>query len=322
MIQTQCQRCLGLEETHSSSCIVRTVLFGETSIRPRATAQQAMDAAVLAVQSFLKGKDMTTSAKRDCSLNLEKLKEPFSEGEVEFRLSQSGQTRDGKIWAQCLAYITSRAIMDRLDSVCGPENWKVSYSFVGEKGVICNLSILINDKWITKQDGAEMTNIESFKGGISSALKRAGSAWGMGRYLYSLEATFAEIVPNRVPGSQYGKLKNGDTFFWIPPRLPTWALPGKTHEKVIQSLPEPQTVPVAKPVPKPSAAQMNRLYSIAKSKGLNQADLLAVMSVIGGVLNFDDLPMDQYYPVCNSLLSGQYLEILKPKQVQQIARLN
>ncbi len=318
MIQTQCQRCLGLDETHSSHCIVRTVLFGESSIRPKATAKQAMDAAVLAVQSFLKGKDMTAAAKRDCSFDLEKLKEPFSENEVEFRLSQCGQTRDGKIWAQCLAYITSRAIMDRLDSVCGPENWKVSYSFVGEKGVVCNLSILINDKWITKQDGAEMTNIESFKGGISSALKRAGSAWGMGRYLYSLEATFAEIVPHRTPGSQFGKLKNGESFSWLPPRLPEWALPSKSKQETLQSLPKPIETP--KPIHTPSQAQMNRLYSIARSKGMNQADLVSVVSAIAGVLNFDELPMDQYHPVCNAILSGQYLEILKPKQIQHMAR--
>lgn len=158
--------------------------------------------------------------------HLEKLKEPFSENEVEFRLAQCGEN-NGKIWAQCLAYISARAIQDRLDQVCGPENWTVAYEFVGSTGVICNLSIKCGDEWVRKQDGADFTDIESFKGGISSALKRAGSAWGMGRYLYALESGFARIVEKGSQNAQYGKTKSGTSFYWAPPQLPTWALPKK-----------------------------------------------------------------------------------------------
>lgn len=159
---------------------------------------------------------------------LSKLKAPFKNDEVEFRLAQCGES-GGKVWAMCLAYISARAIQDRLDDVCGPENWKVTYEFISTNGVICNLSIKIRDQWITKQDGAEFTDIESFKGGISSALKRAGSAWGMGRYLYSLESAFAIIVEKNTNGAQYGKTKNGQSFYWVPPKLPDWALPVHSH---------------------------------------------------------------------------------------------
>ena len=160
-------------------------------------------------------------------MELSKLKEPFPEDCVEWRLSQCGETANG-IWAQCLAYISARAVMDRLDEVCGPENWKVEYTHpVG--GVICKLTIHIgDDKWITKEDGAEASDIEPFKGGISGALKRAANVWGIGRYLYGLETNFANIVENRkVPGAKYGKTKEGKVFYWTPPPLPDWALPKK-----------------------------------------------------------------------------------------------
>jgi len=158
----------------------------------------------------------------------EKLIEPFEKDEIEFRLAQCGKTKNGAIWAQCLAYITSRAIMDRLDKVCGPDKWRVSYDFIGDKGVLCSLSIKFGDEWITKQDGADMTDIEAFKGGISSAIKRAGSAWGMGRYLYSLKSGFAKIVEKGTPGALYGQTKEKEGFYWLPEDLPDWALPKKT----------------------------------------------------------------------------------------------
>jgi hypothetical protein len=163
-------------------------------------------------------------------MDLSRLKDPFREDEIEFRLAQAGES-NGKVWAHCLAYIRARAILDRLDEVCGPENWKVEYQFVSTQGVICNLSIKIGTEWVTKQDGAEMTEIESFKGGISSALKRAGSAWGIGRYLYSLETAFAQIHETKVKGANFGKTKSGKTFYWTPPELPSWAVSTENHAK-------------------------------------------------------------------------------------------
>lgn len=137
--------------------------------------------------------------------------------------------------------------MDRLDQVLGSENWKVAYEFHGQTGVICNLSLKIGGEWITKQDGAEMTDIESFKGGISSALKRAGSAWGMGRYLYSLDAGFAQIVDKGTPGCHYGKTKENDVFYWTPPSLPSWALPNNSSNPAkLSNKPQNEPPPPAK----------------------------------------------------------------------------
>ena len=117
--------------------------------------------------------------------------------------------------------------MHRLDSVCGPENWKTEY-VIHSEGVICKLSIRIAGEWVCKEDGAEQTEVEKFKGGLSSALKRAGSVWGIGRYLYDLESGFAVIVQKGTGGARYAKLpqdKGGDVFYWKAPGLPAWALP-------------------------------------------------------------------------------------------------
>lgn len=164
-------------------------------------------------------------------INLKLLTLPFKEDEIEWRIGQCGKKGNGQIWATCLAYVSARAIMNRLDDVCGPENWRVEYSFPSVDAVICKLSIDTGERWTTKEDGAEQTEIESFKGGLSSALKRAGSVWGIGRYLYQLETGFARIVEQRGSESKWGKTPKtkdgheGTEFFWEPPKLPQWALP-------------------------------------------------------------------------------------------------
>jgi len=155
-------------------------------------------------------------------IDFAKLREPFPASDVEWRLQECGKTKDGKIWAMCLAYITNRAIMQRLDDVCSPENWKNEYHAGPQGGVICGLSIRCGDEWVTKWDGADNTQVEATKGGLSDAMKRAGVQWGIGRYLYNLEAGFATIADN---GEYRGKTKDNTYFKWNPPKLPAWALP-------------------------------------------------------------------------------------------------
>lgn len=158
-------------------------------------------------------------------MDLSKLKEPFPYEDIEWRLQSCGKT-NGKFWGKCLAYVTNRAICNRLDEVCGPENWKNEFDKAPDGGVLCGLSIKIGDEWITKWDGAENTNIEAVKGGLSGAMKRAASTgWGIGRYLYNLEESWVEVSEK---GKFSGKTKEGDWFKWNPPALPSWALPNGT----------------------------------------------------------------------------------------------
>jgi len=126
-------------------------------------------------------------------MNLELLKEPFPETDIEWRPQKTGLDRNGNPYALVLAYISNRAVMDRLDEVCGAGNWKNEYSQAPNGGVICRLSIAVDGEWITKEDGAENTNIEAVKGGLSGAMKRAAVQWGIGRYLYKLPNTFAKF---------------------------------------------------------------------------------------------------------------------------------
>lgn len=119
-------------------------------------------------------------------MNLAKLREPFAADEIEWRIGQAGKS-NGKPWARVLAYVTNRAIMDRLDDVCGPENWQNEYRAGPEGGIVCGISIRVHrGEWVTKWDGAENTEIEGVKGGLSGAMKRAAVQWGIGRYLYDL----------------------------------------------------------------------------------------------------------------------------------------
>lgn len=155
-----------------------------------------------------------------------KLKAPFPESDVQWRISRCGVS-NGKPWARVLAYIDARAIQDRLDEVFGFAGWSIEYEHTGG-GVMCGISARIYqpEPWVIKWDGADATDIEPFKGGISSAMKRAASAWGIGRYLYNLEEAFAEVSKERVDGAHYHKDGKGNEFYWKPPKLPRWALPG------------------------------------------------------------------------------------------------
>ncbi|CAK0728692.1 TPA: Rad52/Rad22 family DNA repair protein [Escherichia coli] len=119
-------------------------------------------------------------------MDLNKFDEPFSPEDIEWRIQQSGKTRDGKVWAMVLAYVTNRAIMKRLDDVCGKAGWRNEYRDIPNNGgVECGISIKIDSEWVTKWDAAENTQVEAVKGGRSGAMKRAAVQWGIGRYDWS-----------------------------------------------------------------------------------------------------------------------------------------
>lgn len=46
---------------------------------------------------------------------------------------------------------------------------------------------------VTKWDGAEDSDIEPIKGGLSDSMKRAAYQWGIGRVLYSLDTVWVDI---------------------------------------------------------------------------------------------------------------------------------
>lgn len=119
----------------------------------------------------------------------DQLAAPFSIDEIEWRI---GATSGDKSKGMALAYIDARAVMDRLDKVVGPDKWQRRYPFANGK-TCCEIGIKTGDDWVWKADGAGDTDHEGIKGAFSDAFKRAAVNWGIGRYLYDLEAPWIPI---------------------------------------------------------------------------------------------------------------------------------
>lgn len=161
-----------------------------------------------------------------------KLRDPFPATDIEWRVQSSGKTDRGP-WVRVLAYVTNRAIMERLDATLGIDGWRNEFMYAPSGAVLCGISLKFGDEWITKWDGANETDIEAAKGGISNAMKRAAVQWGIGRYLYNLEEGYATIAAENDRTGYYlkaNKEKHGNALRWHPPKLPRWALPGGTGD--------------------------------------------------------------------------------------------
>lgn len=153
---------------------------------------------------------------------MNELKKPFPPEEIEFRVQQKVK-QDQK--ALVLPHHNSRAVMDRLDDVVGPNNWEDSYHEV-LNGLACVLSVRFpgTDEWISKEDGADTTNIEATKGAYSNALKRAGYKFGIGRYLYRMNEQWVELNES---GEVYAGQSDirGTTLYFDRPSIPERFLP-------------------------------------------------------------------------------------------------
>ena len=162
------------------------------------------------------------------TMDLTKLREPSPPDDIEWRIAQAGEKNE-QVWAKCLAYITARAIMDRLDDVCGPGDWQVEYR-EGAGHLQAGIGIKRNDEWVWKWDGTGLlaateglSGTDAGKGDFSNAMKRAAVQWGIGRYLYKLPEGWAIVNDS---GRFYAsKSKKAPAFHWDPPRLPDWATP-------------------------------------------------------------------------------------------------
>lgn len=175
------------------------------------------------------------------------LNKPFNWSDIKWRLAS---VDDDKKNGMAVAYVSNRAIQNRLDEAVGCGFWKNEFkewheptqalpsdlilklleigqlkdyqvkgmiSDYAERSQICGISIYNSDlkEWITKWDGADETNIEGTKGGLSDSMKRAAGQWGIGRYLYDL--------PNfKVPVKQIGRTSVIEKY----PNLPEWAYDG------------------------------------------------------------------------------------------------
>lgn len=137
---------------------------------------------------------------------LKQFTKPLTPDEIEWKIQS--KTKSTPVKTIVVPYIDNRAVMNRLDSVFGSLEWKSSFepknyevttksrdTVIHEKRIamVCTLSIKNSDgEWVSKQDGADGTDIETFKGGISDSMKRCATQWGLGRELYDYPRVFVE----------------------------------------------------------------------------------------------------------------------------------
>lgn len=122
-------------------------------------------------------------------MNLAQLKEPFPADRVSWRV---GSTNADKTRGMALAYIDARDVQDRLDTVCGAHLWQCRFHLLGVT-TVCELGVKVGEDWVWKADGAGATDFEGEKGALSDAFKRAAVKWGIGRYLYDVDAPWVAI---------------------------------------------------------------------------------------------------------------------------------
>lgn len=188
------------------------------------------------------------------------LQKPFPVGDIEWRV---GATNKEKTKGIGLPYITNRAIQNRLDELFGPFGWKNEFKEWKNNSQLCGIAIKCGDEWITKWDGADDSDTEATKGGLSDAMKRAGYQWGIGRYLYEIDAIWQPIKPQ---GRSY--VLDGK------PQLPAWAMPeGTAPEK-------PQATPAANK-PRPGAvATMEKLTKQQEKIKQEEADTILKIKAV------------------------------------------
>ncbi|WBA13882.1 Rad52/Rad22 family DNA repair protein [Salinivibrio proteolyticus] len=175
----------------------------------------------------------------DASQQQELLQAMFEPEDIEWRVQRAGFFGD-KPWVMAVPYITARAVQERFDDVFGAFGWEPAFRDIVSEGRIigcqCGITVHTEARSITKWDASENTNntnIDAIKSGRSTSMKRAAVQWGVGRYLYQMDTTFAECrqalsFRDKVMGNIHVVKSKGkpDMYIdWRTPNLPHWAIP-------------------------------------------------------------------------------------------------
>jgi hypothetical protein len=121
---------------------------------------------------------------------LTELRAPFHPSAIQWK---PGSVNKDQTKALAMAYADLRAYQNRLDEVLGLD-WSVSYLPWGEGRIVCHLTISGVTRSSTGEAGSQSERNEI--GGTSAeaqAMKRACSAFGLGRYLYELPTVWVEL---------------------------------------------------------------------------------------------------------------------------------
>jgi hypothetical protein len=215
---------------------------------------------------------------------MKRLRAPFAPEEIEWRV---GATTKDKTKGMALAFVTNRAIQNRLDEVFGCFGWKNEYREWRGNSQLCGISVKYEGEWITKWDGASDTDFEATKGGLSDAMKRAAYQWGIGRYLYNLDAVW---VPIRPAGKSY--VIDGP-----PPTLPAWALPEgykPPKQSAGQRNQETKSQTTKKTITK---AQAKKIVALAQ----NNTELVKRILEPYGYTQFGQILVENYQSICDEI---------------------
>lgn len=115
-------------------------------------------------------------------IDLKQLKEiiPFK-----WRVQSSFKGNKGAV-CKMVAYVDARDVQEKLDQVCGAENWQDKYYSVKDT-LFCSIGIKVNGEWVWKSDAGTASKTEAKKGESSDAFKRAGVRWGINRDAYNVD---------------------------------------------------------------------------------------------------------------------------------------
>jgi len=227
------------------------------------------------------------------SYNFSELAAPFEASELEWlpKVVRKATQGEGHV-SLALCYVTARAIMDRLDAVVGPANWRDEFVTGPSGGVLCGLAIRVDGEWVTKYDGSENTDVEPVKGGLSGAFKRAAVKWGIGRYLYDAPSSWYKCEAYE----QSGKLRHKR---WLEdPRLPDSMMPAGAPA---QTQPKSAAPPEALP---PIEALRVRLRDLVKVVGKAKANEFIerwLPAQFDGCAEFADIPADKLASMAQKL---------------------
>jgi hypothetical protein len=170
--------------------------------------------------------DVFTQTPTDVGAITAALSAPFDPKEVKWKPQAVKNNR-----AMALAYLDARAIQDRLDAVLGVEGWQDEYQLLPDGSVVCRLQLKLGDGWITKMDvggpSEQPDGGDRLKAAFSDALKRAAVKFGIGRYLYRLQAQWVDYDPVKKQFAQ-------------TPQLPAFALPKSAAPKPAPKAPRAQ----------------------------------------------------------------------------------
>lgn len=121
---------------------------------------------------------------------LKKLSAPFTMIGVDNK-NHAGHKWKVKItkgdFAVCVPYINARQVTQRLNEVLGIDGWSDVLIETAGDALICELTIDVGDKKITRSNVGMPSEYAKEKGKASDALKRAASKFGIGEYLYNMQ---------------------------------------------------------------------------------------------------------------------------------------